>query len=163
MYLRVVCQPPTGTPREIRVSHLPALLGRGDQSDVRVPDMWVSRRHCRIEERCGTPVVRDLGSMHGTWVNDERVQEAEIHPGDKLSIGLTTLTAAQGRWWDANGIGSSALLVGHFVAAVLGLALGYYILCWMRPADFNLWNLPVPNHASAVLEPVLAAPRDLPP
>ena len=93
MNARLVCQQPRGNTKEIRLSHLPALLGRAEESDVRVADSWVSRRHCRLEERHGVLVVKDLGSRHGTWLNDQRVEEAELHPGDRLSIGLTVLTA----------------------------------------------------------------------
>jgi hypothetical protein len=35
--------------------------------------------------------------------------------------------------------------MGHAIASILGLAIGYYILCWLRPAEFNWWNLPVPQ------------------
>ena len=93
MSTRLVCQPPRGAAQGISLSHLPVLLGRAKESDVRVPDQWVSRRHCRIEERNGVLVVKDLGSKHGTWLNGERVEEAEIHAGDRLAIGLTILIA----------------------------------------------------------------------
>jgi hypothetical protein len=143
-----------GGAREVRLSHLPVVLGRAEQSDVRVPDCWVSRRHCSIENRHGVPIVRDLGSTHGTFLNEQRVQEAEIHPGDRLEIGLTTLTAAPARW---AGLGWFGLLVGHVLAALLGLAIGYYILCWLRPAEFNWWNLPIPGSWSAVFDEELLA------
>jgi pSer/pThr/pTyr-binding forkhead associated (FHA) protein len=39
-------------------------------------------------------LVRDLGSKHGTFVNDGQVTESVLKPGDKLNIGLTTLVAA---------------------------------------------------------------------
>ena len=93
MNARLVCHPPRGGAQEISLSHLPVLLGRAEESDVRVADRWVSRRHCSLEDRHGVLVVRDLGSTHGTWLNDHRIEEAEFHPGDRLAIGLTTLTA----------------------------------------------------------------------
>ncbi len=35
-------------------------------------------------------VVRDLGSVHGTYVNGSRVTEAVLSAGDQLALGLTT-------------------------------------------------------------------------
>jgi pSer/pThr/pTyr-binding forkhead associated (FHA) protein len=93
MHARLVCQSPQGIAKEISLSHLPVLVGRGEEVDVQVPDLWVSRQHCQIDQRHGVLVVKDLGSRHGTWLNDQRVEEAEIHPGDRLAIGMTTLTA----------------------------------------------------------------------
>jgi hypothetical protein len=93
--------------------------------------MWVSRRHCSIEDRHGVPVVRDLGSTHGTWVNDQRVKEAEIHPGDRLSIGLTTLTAAPDRWWWVHRVDLPALFAGHILVGLLGLAICYYVMYYL--------------------------------
>lgn len=77
----------------IQLDHFPVVCGRGEDVDVKILDRWVSRHHCRIEQRDGLLVVTDLGSKHGTWVNHQRVLEAAILPGDELEIGLTTLTA----------------------------------------------------------------------
>jgi pSer/pThr/pTyr-binding forkhead associated (FHA) protein len=75
------------------VPRFPALIGRSEEADVRLSDRWTSRQHCRLEERDGVLVVRDLGSRHGTWVNQNRVVESPILPGDQLSVGLVTLRA----------------------------------------------------------------------
>jgi hypothetical protein len=147
MQARFLCQPPYGNPWEIRLSRLPARLGRGDEVEIRVDDQWVSRQHCLIDERQGALVVRDLGSTHGTWVNEQRVQEAELHPGDRLGIGLTMLTAAPPPRFAPIVPSTTLLASGHIVAALLGLALGYYVLCCLRPEEFNWWDLPVPNTA----------------
>jgi pSer/pThr/pTyr-binding forkhead associated (FHA) protein len=66
------------------------VVGRSSQADVHVEDRWVSRFHCDIREVDGTLVVRDLGSRHGTYVNVQRLQEAFLMPGDRLSLGVTT-------------------------------------------------------------------------
>lgn len=77
-------------PRQIALDRFPALLGRSPEATIRLEDEWVSRRHCRIERRGRTLVVRDLGSKHGTFVNGKRLTESPLHPGDKLRIGLQT-------------------------------------------------------------------------
>lgn len=81
------------SPQTFSLTHLPVLLGRAEEADVRVEDQWVSRRHCQLDQRDGVLMVRDLGSKHGTWVNHQRVDEAPILPGDELEIGITTLRA----------------------------------------------------------------------
>jgi pSer/pThr/pTyr-binding forkhead associated (FHA) protein len=70
---------------------LPAVLGRGDAATIRLQDPWVSRCHCRVEERNGQAVLIDLGAKHGTFVNGERVKEAILQVGDIIGAGITTL------------------------------------------------------------------------
>lgn len=73
----------------------PALLGRSMDAAIRLDDGWVSRRHCQIDQIEGTLLVRDLQSKHGTFVNGERVTESVLLPGDKLSIGKSTLLVSE--------------------------------------------------------------------
>jgi hypothetical protein len=67
----------------------PAVLGRSSQADIRLADPWVSRVHCEICQRDDELVVRDLESRHGVFVNERRVQQATLHPGDTLLLGVT--------------------------------------------------------------------------
>ena len=91
MRVRLVSVDPA-TPRwSIVVKRLPVLIGRSSDAQVRVSDPWVSRRHCEIDQAEGTLVVRDLGSKHGTFVNGERTGVAQLLPGDRLTIGATSL------------------------------------------------------------------------
>lgn len=73
------------------MKRLPAVIGRSREAQVRVSDPWVSRRHCEIDRAEETLVVRDLGSKHGTFVNGERTGVAYLLPGDRLTIGATSL------------------------------------------------------------------------
>lgn len=91
MQARLICRPGTSRVKQFELRQLPSLLGRGERADVRLDDRWVSRRHCQITEQDGVLVVKDLGSTHGTWLNQQRVAQADLHPGDELGIGLTTL------------------------------------------------------------------------
>jgi len=74
----------------IIVGQLPAMVGRSPDADIHVADPWTSRRHCEIDQINGTLVVRDIGSRHGTFVNGERVTEAHLLPGDKVTVGLSS-------------------------------------------------------------------------
>lgn len=62
-------------------------LGRHPESSIFLDDITVSRRHAEISKRGGALVVRDVGSLNGTYVNRERVEEAVLEPGDELQIG----------------------------------------------------------------------------
>lgn len=78
---------------EIVLDKLPVVVGRSPDAEIRVEDHWVSRRHCEIDESHGTLVVRDLGSKHGTFVNNNLITESPLLPGDILGVGLTVFQA----------------------------------------------------------------------
>jgi pSer/pThr/pTyr-binding forkhead associated (FHA) protein len=62
--------------------------GRHPESDIFLDDITVSRRHLEITPGDdGTYSLRDLGSLNGTYVNRERIDEAKLAPGDEVQIG----------------------------------------------------------------------------
>lgn len=66
----------------------PAVLGRGRDCAVPLPEASVSARHALLAPRPGGWVVADLGSLNGTFVNGSRiVDEVEVRPGDELRLG----------------------------------------------------------------------------
>ena len=72
---------------------LPATLGRGRDVSVNLSHPLVSRRHCELVEEDGQLVVRDLGSLNGTFVGSEQVDQATLAPGDLLTVGTVTFRA----------------------------------------------------------------------
>ena len=62
-------------------------LGRHPNSEISLDDITVSRRHAEIERRDDGYIVRDAGSLNGTYVNQERVDQSELHHGDEVQIG----------------------------------------------------------------------------
>ena len=62
-----------------------------DACDVTLMDPAVSRKHCTLSKEGGVITIADAGSGNGTFVNDERVERAEIKPGDRLRVGATRL------------------------------------------------------------------------
>jgi pSer/pThr/pTyr-binding forkhead associated (FHA) protein len=63
------------------------LVGRHPDSDIFLDDVTVSRRHAEFYRQAGRFVVRDVGSLNGTYVNRERIEEAELHEGDEVQVG----------------------------------------------------------------------------
>lgn len=63
------------------------VIGRQEGCQLRIPVAGVSRAHCEIRVEGGSIVVKDLGSSNGTFVNQERVTEQPLAPGDLLSLG----------------------------------------------------------------------------
>jgi adenylate cyclase len=65
-------------------------LGRHPNNSIQLLDKIVSKEHCIIELRTDHWVLRDLGSLNGTFVNAERVRgEAPLKHGDEISLGAT--------------------------------------------------------------------------
>ena len=80
--------------------------GRHRDSHIFLDDVTVSRRHAEFYRRGDRFTVRDVGSLNGTYVNQERIEEAALIGGDEVQIGkfrLVFLTgaaeAAGGAWW----------------------------------------------------------------
>jgi pSer/pThr/pTyr-binding forkhead associated (FHA) protein len=63
------------------------IVGRRQDCDLCVPLMVISRRHCALNMDDNELSIRDLGSSNGTFVNGERIDEVDLSPGDKVSIG----------------------------------------------------------------------------
>ena len=61
--------------------------GRHVDSDIFLDDISVSRRHVQFLRTADGIVVKDLGSLNGTYVNRELVDEALLQPEDEVQIG----------------------------------------------------------------------------
>jgi pSer/pThr/pTyr-binding forkhead associated (FHA) protein len=63
------------------------MAGRHPDSDIFLDDITVSRRHAEFARTEHGYVVRDVGSLNGTYLNRERIEEAELANGDEVQIG----------------------------------------------------------------------------
>lgn len=71
---------------EIRL-RLPAVVGRGKGVTLTVPHPLVSRRHCELFEQEGVLMVRDLESLNGTFVGNQKVVgTAPVPAGELLTV-----------------------------------------------------------------------------
>ena len=66
--------------------------GRHPESDIFLDDVTVSRRHVEFRRKDGQFHVHDSGSLNGTYVNRQRVEETLLSNGDELQIGKFKLT-----------------------------------------------------------------------
>jgi len=65
-------------------------LGRHPNNSIQLLDKIVSKEHCIIEQRGEQWILRDLGSLNGTFINNERVRgEAALKHGDEIALGAT--------------------------------------------------------------------------
>lgn len=79
-----------GTNKSFRLPSTVTVIGRRQESDLCIPLMVVSRRHCELNLEMDRLKLRDLGSRNGTYINGQRVDQAEVNPGDKIQIGPIT-------------------------------------------------------------------------
>jgi hypothetical protein len=71
--------------------------GRHRDSDIFLDDVTVSRRHAEFYRYGDRFTVRDVGSLNGTYVNQERIEEAALIGGDEVQIGKFRLVFLTGR------------------------------------------------------------------
>lgn len=62
-------------------------VGRHPESDIFLDDVTVSRRHAEVVAEVGGFRVRDVGSLNGTYLNRERIEQAPLANGDELQVG----------------------------------------------------------------------------
>lgn len=62
-------------------------IGRSSASSIFLDDVTVSRTHAVVEKRVVDFMLRDSGSLNGTYVNGEPAAEVVLHSGDEIQIG----------------------------------------------------------------------------
>ena len=71
-------------------------IGRHPDSTIFLDDITVSRRHAEIRRGPDGFSLLDRGSLNGTYVNKERVEEASLRSGDEIQIGKFKLVFLSG-------------------------------------------------------------------
>ncbi|HEY7582646.1 MAG TPA: FHA domain-containing protein [Acidimicrobiia bacterium] len=71
-------------------------VGRQPDSEILLDDVTVSRQHCQFTVTVDELAVEDLGSTNGTYVNETRVDQASLNPGDQVIIGRFQFLVARG-------------------------------------------------------------------
>lgn len=61
--------------------------GRHPESEIFLDDVTVSRRHAEFRRGSDGYRVADVGSLNGTYVNRDRIDEVALQGGDEVQIG----------------------------------------------------------------------------
>jgi hypothetical protein len=70
-----------------------AVMGRGDQAEIRLEDPFASSRHARLSRQGAVIVIEDMGSTNGTYLNEELLSGPQpLHAGDRVRIGDSEFT-----------------------------------------------------------------------
>jgi len=95
------------------------VLGRAPSADLQLIDGKVSREHCRLDATGARPMVEDLASQNGTFVNGERItRPTPIAEGDEIALGDTLLLVAD----DQVEVGNARYGAGTLVVSPQGRA-----------------------------------------
>jgi FHA domain len=78
-------------PRLVALHDPMVYVGRSFTAGLRIDDHSVSRRHAILVRRAGRTRILDDRSLNGTFVNGQRVDEAELHDGDIVTLGSVVL------------------------------------------------------------------------
>jgi transcriptional regulator with AAA-type ATPase domain len=81
--------------RRVGLGDAPLHVGRDPDNDLVLADPAVSAHHCRLERHRHGVLVRDLGSLNGTFVHGARVELACVGSGARLRVGQTDVTLSE--------------------------------------------------------------------
>lgn len=62
-------------------------VGRDPRADILLDDSTVSRSHAVFRRVNGAYSVIDAGSLNGTYINRQRVDQKQLNNGDEIMIG----------------------------------------------------------------------------
>ncbi len=63
------------------------LIGRKSDSDIVLPNPYISRHHAKVVLENDGVVIVDLGSTHGTYLNGRRARREALTSGDRIGVG----------------------------------------------------------------------------
>ncbi|MFP6808104.1 MAG: FHA domain-containing protein [Pseudomonadales bacterium] len=61
-------------------------IGRALECDISILEPALSRKHAELELVGDDLIIRDLGSVNGTFVNAEKIEEVKLKEGDRLQF-----------------------------------------------------------------------------
>jgi sigma-B regulation protein RsbU (phosphoserine phosphatase) len=89
----IVIQSADGTREHFALGKDVITIGRSRESDIFLPDQWLSRHHAEIRKKGGGFAIADLNSKNGTLLSGQPVkEEVKLRHGDVITLGEHTLT-----------------------------------------------------------------------
>ena len=92
--LVILTQGMTGRTHELKVDK--TTIGRVEDNSFQIAEPSVSSHHCEVLLRGEDVVVKDLNSTNGTFINDEKITESVLKPGNTLRVGQIELRLENG-------------------------------------------------------------------
>ena len=89
---RLLIQTEGGPPESKELNWGITRVGRGNDNDIVITHPSVSYHHCEFELSLDLLVLRDVGSTNGTFVNDQKIQEVRVQPGQRIRFGQVLST-----------------------------------------------------------------------
>ena len=77
------------------LTHSVVNIGRRPDNHLTIDDSRVSRVHAQLRNINGRYMIFDLDSTSGTFVNDQRIQQCILFPGDVISLAGVPLVYGQ--------------------------------------------------------------------
>ena len=71
-------------------------IGRVEDNAFQIAEQSISSHHCVVFLRGGDVVIKDLDSTNGTFINDEKITEGVLKPGQTLRLGQVELQIETG-------------------------------------------------------------------
>ncbi|HUA37178.1 MAG TPA: FHA domain-containing protein [Candidatus Sulfopaludibacter sp.] len=71
-------------------------IGRVEDNTFQIAEPSVSSHHCEVLLRGNEVVIKDLNSTNGTFINDEKITESVLKPGQTLRLGQIELRLENG-------------------------------------------------------------------
>jgi pSer/pThr/pTyr-binding forkhead associated (FHA) protein len=87
--LVILTQGLTGRAHELSVDR--TTIGRVDDNLFQIAEASVSSHHCEVHLRGNEVLIRDLNSTNGTFINNEKIAESVLKPGQTLRLGNVEL------------------------------------------------------------------------
>lgn len=93
MDVKLIFFKPDGTRRDVPLPPGDYTIGRGARASLRLALASISREHCQLSHAGDALRIQDLGSLNGTFRNDEKVAGDEpVEAGDVIRIGDCRIT-----------------------------------------------------------------------
>ena len=96
-YPRLILGSSNGVAQVFQLAGNTTVLGRSENSDIRIEDPSVSRQHCRFEKRADIFYVLNISQINPVNVNGSVVSEQRLYNGDQISIGGVSMAFISGR------------------------------------------------------------------
>ncbi len=93
---KLVIQSPEQKGRSYELKVDKTTIGRVEDNTFQIAEASVSSHHCEVLLRGTDVVIRDLNSTNGTFINNEKVSESVLKPGQTLRLGQIELSLETG-------------------------------------------------------------------